>query len=112
LGEIKADFFGGTFALPSLLRLFIDGFLLREVLVGIALLALATFGFVSSTDASMCGLHDMRCGYGPHGGTNRDPVYNAVCPRGRRMCPPGQCAPSGRRDACDMTNCAAKNCPH
>jgi hypothetical protein len=77
---------------------------LRELLVGSALLAVASFALLSSADASMCGLHDMRCGYGPHGGTNRDPVYNAVCPHGRRMCPPGQCALSGRRDACDMRN--------
>jgi hypothetical protein len=25
---------------------------------------------------------------------------------------PVQCALSGRRDACDLRNCAAKNCPH
>jgi hypothetical protein len=84
---------------------------MRELLIGSALLAHATFGFVSSTDASMCGLHNMRCGYGPHGGTNRDPTC-AACPHGRRMCPPGTCALSGRRDACDLRNCAAKNCPH
>jgi hypothetical protein len=70
------------------------------------------FAFVSSTDASVCKGRDFGCFYGPHGGTNRDPTYNAACPQGRRMCPPGQCALSGRRDACDMRNCAAKNCPN